>query len=276
MTSAIDLGGLRLSEDRPTWLHAFPFGEYHHPRHGRLVFTRERLERIADGVNGGVRGITPALDYNHREDRAKGGKAAGWIEAAEVRPDGLWIAVTLTAEALAEVRAGAWRYLSPEFADWTDPRSGVRHRDVLLGAALTNRPFLRDLAPVAACEPAIWSDPLVRSAGITLADVLAAGSGGPPTPVAPVREAADDPQSAFVKLAEQVGSYRLAAREHPEMWAAARAAADLDGPGDDPGEEVARLVEQAVKEDGLTTSEASYMVMQERPELYRRVRGVKS
>jgi hypothetical protein len=192
--TTIDLGGARLSEDRPTWLHAFPLGRYVHPVHGELHFTQERLERMADGVNRGVRGIAPALDYDHREDRAKGGKAAGWITAAEVRADGLWIAVEWTAEALAEVRGGAWRYLSPEFGDWIDPRTGVRHTDVLLGAALTNRPFLRDLAPVAACEPA--SRP-------TAVEV--------------------DPQAAFVRLAEQAGSYRVAAREHPEAWAAARA-----------------------------------------------------
>jgi hypothetical protein len=229
MTSPIDLGGVRLSEDRPTWLHAFPLGRYVHPIHGELHFTRERLERIADGVNGGVRGITAALDYDHREDRAKGGKAAGWIEAAEVRPDGLWIAVRLTAEALAEVRAGAWRYLSPEFGDWIDPRTGVQHPDVLLGAALTNRPFLRDLAPVAASEPSIWSHPRVRAAGIRLQDVrLDSGpvDGGPASlPLTP------DPQLAFAALAEQVGSYRLAAQQHPEVAEAAREAAYLN---DDP------------------------------------------
>jgi phage I-like protein len=215
--TAIDLGGVRLAEDRPTWLHAFPLGRYLHPVHGELTFTRDRLERIAEGVNGGVRGITPALDFDHRQDRAKGGKAAGWVEAAEVRPDGLWIAVRLTAEALAEVRAGAWRYLSPEFGDWTDPRTGVRHEDVLMGAALTNRPFLRDLAPVAACEPAaIWSAPLVRSAGITLADALA-GMRGDAVPSTRAAEAAEvDAQAPFVRLAEQVGSYAVAAREHPK------------------------------------------------------------
>jgi hypothetical protein len=181
-------------------------------------------------VNGGVRGITPALDYDHREDRAKGGKAAGWVEAAEVRPDGLWIAVAFTAEALAEVRGGAWRYISPEFVtEWTHPRTGVRHTDVLLGAALTNRPFLRDLAPVAACEPAIWSDPLVRAAGITLADVLAGSAGTAPSAATADGPAEVDPQARFVALAEQLGSYSLAAREHPEVWAAAVTAADLNG-----------------------------------------------
>jgi phage I-like protein len=234
--SAIDLGGVRLSEDdRPTWVHAFPLGEYHHPVHGRLVFTHERLERLAAGVNGRSRGIDLAIDYEHRGDVAKGARAAGWITAAEVRADGLWLAVAFTDEARREVRAGAWRYLSPEYQDtWTHPQTGVRHRDVLLGAALTNRPFLRGLAAVAACEPAtvaaVWSDPRVLSAGITLADVLAADVleatsrtvHGDPVDV--------DPQAAFVALAEQLGSYKVAARQDPAAWAAYRDAADLNGP----------------------------------------------
>jgi hypothetical protein len=246
VSAAIDLGRVRLAEDQPTWLHTFPLGRYLHPVHGELHFTRERLERIADGVNVGVRGITPALDFDHREDRAKGGKAAGWITAAEVRPDGLWIAVEWTTEARGEVRAGAWRYLSPEFGDWTDPRTGIRHRDVLLGAALTNRPFLRDLQPVAACEP-----------------------------VGAV-EVESDPQAAFVRLAEQAGSYRLAAQRYPEAWAAARETADLDGSNDDPNEEVARLVEQAIAEHGLSASDATYLVMYQRPDLWNRTRGVRT
>jgi Mu-like prophage I protein len=138
----IELATVRLTEGR-SWLHAFPVGSYHHPEHGLLTFTPGRLERIAEGVNRGVRGVALALDYDHRTDPAKGGRAAGWIDWAEVRSDGLWLSVNFTSEALAEVRRGEWRYLSPEFApSWADPRTGVVHTDVLLGAALTNRPFL--------------------------------------------------------------------------------------------------------------------------------------
>jgi hypothetical protein len=88
---------------------------------------------------------------------------------------------------------------------------------------------LRDLEPVAACEPAsaIWSAPLVRSAGITLADVLAGTSGAAAVVAGPVDV---DPQAAFVRLAERLGSYKAAARKYPEVWAAAVMAADLNGP----------------------------------------------
>jgi hypothetical protein len=126
-------------------------------------------------------------------------------------------------------------------------------------------------------SPAILRDPRVQAAGIRLSDVRldpepVDGDGGAAVPVEV------DAQAAFVALAEQRGSYNLAAQRHPEAWAAARAAADLDGSsgpdGDDPNLEVARLVEQAMADYGLTASEASCAVMQERPDLWHRTRGV--
>jgi len=80
-------------------------------------------------------------------------------------------------------------------------------------------------------EPAVWSSPLVRSAGITLADALAGVRADAATPPDPAAQQAtdDDPQARFVRLAERYRSYRVAAREHPDVWAAYRAAADLKG-----------------------------------------------
>lgn len=244
----IDLSTVRLTEAR-TWLHAFPLGRYLHPVHGPLVFTRERLQRIADGVNRGIRGVALALDYEHRGDVAKGGKAAGWIDWAEVRGDGLWLAVNFTAEALAEVRAGAWRYLSPEFApSWTNPRTGQEHVDVLLGGGLTNRPFLRDLAPIAASEGAIHTPGSGSLLGLGFG-----GGGGRGTPPAGAsrerqgraRESGTAPPTrlaetvAALRFAEVIGRHlgsasfdeaiEQAAREDPAGYAAYRASTYVDG-----------------------------------------------
>jgi len=150
---AVDLAGLTLAEGEPVWLHAFPLGEYDHPVHGRLVFTRERLQRFAENLRRRIRGIDLAIDYEHGQDLAKGKRAAGWITGAEVRADGLWILARFTDEGRREIIAGHWRYLSPDYQDeWTDAR-GQRWQDVLFGAALTNRPFLKELAPIAGLAP---------------------------------------------------------------------------------------------------------------------------
>jgi hypothetical protein len=173
----IELTGIRLAERQSVWLHAFPVGTYHHPQHGELKFTPARLERIAGNIRNRARGIDLAVDFEHGQDPAKGKRAAGWITTAEVRDDGLWLEVVFTTEARAEIRGGAWRYLSPEFLkEWAHPRTGQVFKDVLLGAALTNRPFLKDLQAVAATEPTTMQrgrvSPLAGLAGGSAFDQL--------------------------------------------------------------------------------------------------------
>jgi hypothetical protein len=158
LTYFIDLRGVGLADKDVTWLHAMPVGTFKHPVYGELSFTSERLQTFADNIKNKVRKIDLDIDFDHKQDIAKGSQAAGWIKDADVKDDGLWIGVAFTDDAKAEVNAGKWRYLSPEFLDeWTDEASGTVHKDVMLGAALTNRPFLKDLLPIAASEDYIES-----------------------------------------------------------------------------------------------------------------------
>jgi hypothetical protein len=153
----LDISGDTLAEKGLTWLHTMPIGKKEHPVYGMLDFTKKRLQRFADNVKNRVRKIDLDVDYAHKKDLAKGEKAAGWIRDAEVRDDGLWIGVEFTDTAKKEIKAGEWKYLSPEFYDeWTDA-DGNSFKDVLFGAALTNRPFLKDLLPVAASETYVES-----------------------------------------------------------------------------------------------------------------------
>jgi hypothetical protein len=118
---------------------------YEHPVYGTLEFSLDRLKRFAANVKDKVRGIDPDVDFDHKEHS---GKAAGWIKDAVVKPEGLFVQVDWTTAAADAIRAGEYRYFSPEFDDeWTD-QHGVKHEDVLFGGALTNRPFLKDLLPV--------------------------------------------------------------------------------------------------------------------------------
>jgi phage I-like protein len=148
----IDLATITLAEGA-NWIKAIGFGRHQHPIYGELTFDRERLQRYADNVNRRVRGIDLSVDYEHRTDPTKGKKAAGWIQQAEVRNDGLYLSVSWTQEARNEIRAGHYRYWSPELLDtWQNPQTGETHHDVLVAGALVNRPFLKDLPAIAASE----------------------------------------------------------------------------------------------------------------------------
>ena len=130
------------------WVHALSIGEYTHPKHGTLKFTPDRIRRFVDSVKQKVRGIDPDIDYDHKLDVSKGMSAAGWVRDAEERSDGLWLLVEWTKKAAQAIKDREYRYFSTEFVDeWTSP-DGNKFTDVVLGGGLTNRPFLKDLAPV--------------------------------------------------------------------------------------------------------------------------------
>lgn len=144
----IDLDTIELSEaGDPKWIQLFPYDTYLHPRYGVLEMNQAKAQEMADHVNNRTRGIDLDIDYEHKEG-PDGGRAAGWIVKAEAREDGLYGLVSWTKKAVSEIKEKVYRYFSPEFTDeWTDTK-GVTHKNVLFGGALTNRPFLKNIAPI--------------------------------------------------------------------------------------------------------------------------------
>jgi phage I-like protein len=132
-------------ETQASWVHALSVGPFHHPQFGKVDVNAERVQRFADNIKARARGIDPSINYDHINE----GDAAGWVKDAEARPDGLWIFVEWTKHAAQKIKDKTYRYFSSEFTDeWQDPKTQVKFKDVLIGGALTNRPFLKDLVPV--------------------------------------------------------------------------------------------------------------------------------
>lgn len=149
----LDLDTVKLEDNGYTWLHTMPIGTYNHGVWGKIEFTVDRLLRFAQNIKSKVRGVDPDVDYDHKDDPAKGKKAAGWVKDAKVDTSGLWLAVEWTPEGRKSIQDREYRYISPEFKDkWTHERTGESFQDVLFGAALTNRPFLKDLLPITMSE----------------------------------------------------------------------------------------------------------------------------
>jgi hypothetical protein len=144
----VDLRTIKFDDgdDEVRWIQAMPLGKYDHPVHGTIEITPERVQQFAANVNNRIRETDLDIDYDHK---AAGGDAAGWVQTAEPRPDGLWLAIKWTKTAFQKLKEGAYRYFSPEFVDeWKHPKTGVVHKDVLFGGGITNRPFLKDILPI--------------------------------------------------------------------------------------------------------------------------------
>jgi hypothetical protein len=150
----IDVSGLKLSEETDAvtrWVHALPIGKYKHPLYGDIVVDETRAKRFAENVKNKIRGIDPSINYDHNN----AGDASGWVKDAQARNDGLWLFVEWTKTAVEKIKEKAYKYFSTEFHDeWTDAQ-GNKHTDVIVGGALTNRPFIKDLVPVNLSEATV-------------------------------------------------------------------------------------------------------------------------
>jgi hypothetical protein len=132
--------------DNTVWVQALPLGKYQHPVYGEIDITPERVQQFAEGVKSKVREVDPDINYDHN---LKTTEAAGWVKNADARSDGLWLLVEWTKDAYKKIKDKAYRYLSAEFADeWEHPKTGQKHKDVIVGGGLTNRPFMKDVLPI--------------------------------------------------------------------------------------------------------------------------------
>lgn len=128
-------------------------GTYKHPKWGTITVTAERLQRFVDNFAQGVYQRTVPLDAEH-ETKLSG--AVAWVKRL-VRNDqgGVDAEVEWTDRGHAFLAADRFKYISPEWYDeWTDPATGRSYRDVVIGGAITTRPFFKEgaLRPLVASE----------------------------------------------------------------------------------------------------------------------------
>lgn len=161
----VDLSTVQLSDgDVPvSWVHALPGGTYKHPVYGKMEFSDDRIQNFADSVTNKTRKIDPDIDYDHKTDKAMGNKAAGWVKAAEARPSAdngrkdLWLLVEWTPAGAQSIKNKEYRYFSSEICDEWEDAEGNKHKDVLLGGGITNRPYMKTLLPLNLSE-LVFSD----------------------------------------------------------------------------------------------------------------------
>ncbi len=139
-----------------SWIQIMKTGEWQHPKLKQIRITQDDLAQFADNFKRRVRGVDLAVDVSHNPDAG----AVAWFKDVRAEGDKLMAQVDWTPEGANLVKTGKYRYFSPEFMfQWTDPATGQTHKNVLLGGGLTNRPFLKNMEPVAFSEAgmgAVW------------------------------------------------------------------------------------------------------------------------
>jgi len=148
--SVTDLVGLGLdpATNNSSKIEVLKTGIWHHPIYGELAISNSRLERFKENFDGGIRkGV--AIDIEHKSDEG----AVGWVKNLTIEDNSLVALIEWTPEGIQLIRNKKYRFFSPEFDDfYEDNKTGEEYRDVLIGGAITNRPFLQELEEIILSE----------------------------------------------------------------------------------------------------------------------------
>lgn len=128
-------------------------GYWEHPEYGAIELTPDDIDMFIQNFNDRTRKVDIAVDQEHNPTLG----AAGWFkELKKVIEDGvtkLKAVVEWTTMGTQLVKDGIYKYFSPEFDfEYEDMETHDKYANVLLGGALTNRPYFKSLAPVQLSE----------------------------------------------------------------------------------------------------------------------------
>lgn len=140
-----------LSEDSSE-IEIMRVGKWEHPEYGTISINEEKMEGFIRSFNDNVRGVDLAIDLEHGITEKKGA-AAGWIKNLVRNGSKLFATIEWTELGKKALKEGLYRYFSPEFKFvYQDKESGKIFKNVLLGGALTNRPFIKNMQAVLLSE----------------------------------------------------------------------------------------------------------------------------
>lgn len=160
-------------QENPRWIHVANEGQYDGYPGGGVAITRATLEQIvknfkADpryklGGNSLGEGKVVPFDYAHVSemdprygDPALNEKAPAWAMDVQIRngDDGraqLWVFTLLGEEVKGMIERGEMTYVSIAYAPQAvHPQTGESIGALMTSVAFTNKPFIRDLTPLAA------------------------------------------------------------------------------------------------------------------------------
>jgi len=128
-------------------------GIFHHPIYGEVVVDKDKLFKLKENFDKDVLRREVSIDMNHID----GLPAASWIKGVSItsKPvNGKTVNVLngkmdFTKRGFESVIEKEFKYFSAEYSDnYVDKETGQEYGPTLKGGALTNRPYIPDLAPM--------------------------------------------------------------------------------------------------------------------------------
>lgn len=208
---------IKAGEAAPDWIPFIPPpGKYSHPVYGKITLTPERNANFVKNFNEGVYQREVPIDAEHQ---TKLGGAFGWVTSLRQNSDRSVDAhVRWEARGQTALSEGRFRYVSPEWYDsWQDPMTEKRYKDVVIGGAITTRPFFKEkaLRPLVASERGIFTldDKNSDEDTVTLIELRKAEA---MTDTKTGAEGGADPSAELKALTEQLSKERESAKAMSE------------------------------------------------------------
>lgn len=131
----------------PSEIQILIVGEWDHPVYGPFRITTFDVTEFKMNFDRKVRKGVPITAGHEVMDEKK---AIGWFtEIIDKGQDGLWGKVEWTPEGKTLLQQKSFKYFSPEFFTlYEDPETHEEFRNVLVGGALTNKPYFKQLEAI--------------------------------------------------------------------------------------------------------------------------------
>ena len=186
-------------------------GAFKHPQYGKISFDEKTFKNFIKNFEEKVPQEHVAYDFKHRPDWG----AAAWVKSLFIEGDGLWAEAELTKRGLEALKNREFIYFSTEYVDdYKDRESGKSHGPTILGGGMTNRPFIKGMAPVLMSENveeefvAIENSPSQKEIGGNMEELLKkiADLRTELTDLVEKADSKEDIQKAFSTVGEQIKS----------------------------------------------------------------------
>jgi len=138
ITMMISLEGMKFSDDNKSEIQILKKGEWDHPAYGRVKIDEKIMKEMMTNFNKDIRAHSHKEGLPVDEEHFSSKGAVGWSKGRQAIEDKIY------------------KFFSPEFYfKYEDPETRRMHNNVLIGGALTNRPYFKGLKPVVLSEDII-------------------------------------------------------------------------------------------------------------------------
>ena len=138
----------------PKEIQVLMCGSWNHPVYGPIIITADDIKLFKENFDAGLRRDIPITEGHESFDEKP---AIGWFkELIDKGEGGLWAVTEWTEKGKTLLSDKAYKYFSPEFyTEYEDPESREIYKDVLVGGALTNKPYFKKMKAVVLSEQSI-------------------------------------------------------------------------------------------------------------------------